>query len=88
MTASWRNEGFTRFAAYLSAWNRHIDLCTALIPPDRRLILTTHELDRSHEQLARFLDIPADRLDVGKGHLNPSTWSGRIETLVDPGLRG
>ena len=46
--------------------------------------MKTHELDRSHEQLARFLQIPGDRLDVRNGHLNRSTWSGRIETLVDP----
>ncbi len=53
-------------------------------PPDRRLILRTHELDGSHQRLAEFLQIPVEQLDSNKGRLNRSTWAGRIESFVEP----
>ncbi len=77
--------GLYSIAAYLHAWNDHVDRCTGSIPEDRRLVIRTHELARSHGQLADFLQIPADTLDAGKGHQNRSTWQDGIESLVDPG---
>ncbi len=76
--------GLFSIAAYLHAWNGHVDRCTRLIPEDRRLLLRTHELARSHGRLADFLEIPEDSLDADKGHQNSSTWPDRIESLVDP----
>ncbi len=78
-----QNIGAYSIAAYLNAWNRHVTVCRELIPPSRRLILKTHELGRSHQQLADFLQIPVDRLDISNGHINRGTWSDRIESLVD-----
>ena len=43
-----------------------------------------HELGSSHERLAAFLRIPVSSLARVGGHLNRGTWSGRIESLVDP----
>jgi hypothetical protein len=77
--------GIYSIAAYLNAWNRHVTACTQLIPPSRRLILRTHELGGSHQQLADFLQIPADDLDIRNAHINRGTWSDRIESLVDRG---
>lgn len=54
-----------------------------MIPPDRRLFLRTHELNRSHRRLAEFLQVPADSLDGDNGYRNRSTWSDRIESLLD-----
>jgi hypothetical protein len=76
-------QGLYSVAAFLNAWNEHVNICTRLIPPDRRLILRTHELNQSHQRLARFLQIPMDRLDAHNGHLNRSAWSGRIESMVE-----
>ena len=76
--------GLYSIAAYLHAWNDHINRCTPQIPEDGRLILRTHELARSHPRLADFLEIPLDTLDAGSGHQNRSTWADRIESLVDP----
>ena len=76
--------GLYSVAAYLHAWNEHVDRCTRSIPADRRLVLRTHELARSHGRLADFLQIPEDSLDAGNGHQNRSTWPDRIESLVDP----
>jgi len=75
--------GIYSIAAYVNAWDRHVTLCTQLIPPNRRLILRTHELNGSHQQLADFLQIAVDSLDIRNGHVNRGTWSDRVETLVD-----
>jgi hypothetical protein len=75
--------GVYSIAAFLNAWNRHVAACCQLIPPTRRLILRTHELGRSHQQLADFLKIPVDRLHMSDGHVNRGTWADRIESLVD-----
>ena len=69
-------------AAFLNAWNQHVNVCTKVIPIERRLILRTHELNRSHRCLAEFLQIPIDSLAAGDVHLNRSTWSGKIDSLV------
>ncbi len=75
--------GIYSIAAYLNAWNRHVTLCSQSIPASRRLILRTHELGRSHQQLADFLQISVDDLDINNGHMNRSTWPERIESLLD-----
>ena len=77
--------GLYSIAAYLHAWNDHVNRCTPQIPENRRLILRTHELARSHRRLADFLEIPLDTLDARSGHQNRSTWQDGIESLVDPG---
>lgn len=77
-------QGLFSIAAYLQAWNQHIDECTQSIPAYRRLVLRTHELARTHRRLADFLRIPGDSLDVDRGYQNRSTWSDRIESFVDP----
>lgn len=76
--------GVYSVAAYLNVWNGHIDRCNRQIPEDRRLVIRTHELTRSHRRLADFVQIPVDTLDAGSGHQNRSTWHERIESLVNP----
>ncbi len=78
------DRGLFSIAAYLHAWNWHVDTCTGLIPADRRLVLRTHELDSSHQRLAEFLRIPVESLDGTCGHRNRGTWSERIDSLVTP----
>lgn len=74
--------GIAPVVAFLDAWNRHLEACAA-IPPERRIVVRTHELDASHERLARFLGIPADSLDRERGHRNRGTWEDRLESWVD-----
>jgi hypothetical protein len=69
--------------ALLNAWNEHVDLCTKALPGERRLLLRTHEFDRSHCQLAEFLQIPSESLDTRRGRLNRSSWTGRLDSMVD-----
>lgn len=76
--------GIYSVAAYLNAWNRHVTVCSQLIPPHRRLILRTHDLGRSHQQLADFLQISVGDFNIHNGHMNRGTWPDRLESLVDP----
>ena len=75
--------GTYSIAALLNAWNQHIDSCTKVVPRERRLFLRTHELDRSHSHLAEFLQIPPESLDARQGHLNQSSWAGKLPSIVD-----
>jgi len=75
--------GVYSIEAFLSAWNRHVDSCTRILPQERRLILRTHELNRSYSAIAEFLQIPLESLDTQKGHLNRGTSLGQLESLVD-----
>jgi hypothetical protein len=79
-----RELGLYSVRAYLNAWNGHIERCLDLIPEDRRLILKTHELDRSHKLLAEFLNIPIESLDTTKGRLNQSPTLLSLDYLVQP----
>lgn len=75
--------GVYSIGAYLNAWNRHVQICTQVIPPERCLILRTHELEHAHQRIADFLKIPPESLDTESGHVNRSTWAGRLDSLVD-----
>jgi hypothetical protein len=75
--------GVYSIAAFLNAWNQHVDSSERILPRNRRLILRTHELNQSYARLAEFLQIPMESLDVQRGHLNRATWSGCLELLLD-----
>ena len=79
------DRGLFSVSAYLHAWNRHVDSCIQLIPPERRLVLRTHELGASHQRLAGFLGIPASSLDVTRGHSNRGKPMKPIASVVSPG---
>lgn len=77
-----KERGLYSIAAFLHAWNQHINSCTELIPPEKRLILRTHELNQSHQRLAGFLNIPVEGLDARNRHINRGTSSIRVQSLV------
>ncbi|MDJ0617679.1 MAG: sulfotransferase [Calothrix sp. MO_192.B10] len=76
-------QGIYSITALVNAWNQHIKTCTQLIPPERCLVLKTHELNRSHQQIADFLQIPLKSLDTDRGHINQGTWTDRLDSLVN-----
>ena len=53
------------------------------IPPSRRLILKTHELGRSHNRVADFLEISVDSLATRNGHVNRATGTDRVGPMID-----
>ncbi|MDJ0747631.1 MAG: sulfotransferase [Xenococcaceae cyanobacterium MO_167.B27] len=76
-------QGVYSITALVNAWNHHVQTCTQLLPPERCLVLKTHELNSSHQQLADFLQIPWRTLERERGHLNKSKWNGRLDSLVN-----
>jgi hypothetical protein len=75
--------GVYSIEAFLNAWNQHVNSCARALPSERRLVVRTHELNQSYSRLAAFLQIPLESLDAKSGHLNRSTWSGRLDSLVE-----
>lgn len=80
-----RDHGLYSVAAYLNGWRRHVEIVRDEVPPDRRLVLRTEDLDASPAVLARFLGIPTASLDTAGGRRNVSTWSGTLADVVDRG---
>ena len=76
-------QGVYSITALVNAWNQHIKTCTQLIPPERCLVLKTHELNRSHQRIADFLQISLRSRASERGHINQNTWTGRLDSLVD-----
>ena len=78
------DRGLYSVAAYLHAWNRHVDSCIGSIPAERRLVLRTNELGASHRRLAGFLGIPVTSLDVGHGHRNRGIPTEPLTSIAAP----
>jgi hypothetical protein len=50
-------------------WQLHNQMVLDLVPPERLLVVRTHELSTSADALAAFLGIPASSVDVSNAHL-------------------
>jgi hypothetical protein len=74
--------GLYPLATLATAWSHHLDVCLA-IPAERRLVLRTHELERSTDRLAAFLHIPIASLAGPPKHLNQGRAPFDIDTVVD-----
>ena len=77
------DQGVYSITAFLHAWQRHVQTCRQIVPPERRLTVRTHELNDSHQLIAEFLKIPLNSLNAQNRHLNRGTWTGRLDSLVD-----
>jgi Sulfotransferase domain len=60
--------GFYSVAAYLAQWAWHNRTVLETVPPERLLVVRTHEITPSIPNIADFLGIPADHLDPGRSH--------------------
>ncbi len=65
-----RDRGLYSLGSLLAAWTRHVDSCERFLPPQRRLVLRTHQLGDSHARMADFLGIPMASLAVYEGRRN------------------
>jgi hypothetical protein len=78
-----RDAGLFSLAAYLKVWREHVETCVGGIPPEQRLLVRTHELSASWDKIALFLGVDDTLLDPDFGHINRSTWSDHVSSLVD-----
>lgn len=83
---SLKEHGLFSIDCYLNAWNRHTVETTERVPPDRLLVVRTHEISRRLGDIARFLGIPVERLDEAESHLNKGTKASPLASLVDRGF--
>ncbi len=60
--------GFYPLDGYLAAWNRHNRMILQRVPRDRLLVVRTHRLTQSLPQIARFLNIQENMLNIKQSH--------------------
>ncbi|TGO03170.1 hypothetical protein PN36_11350 [Candidatus Thiomargarita nelsonii] len=53
---------------YLSYWANSNRRVLTTVPEDRLLIVKTHEITQSMDQIAAFLEIPRESLEVAQSH--------------------
>lgn len=68
---------------YLSYWALHNQRVLDLVPPDRLLIIRTDHISDSGPQLARFLGISPDTLDLTQTHLYQAKQKFRVLDDID-----
>jgi hypothetical protein len=61
-------KGLYTLDGYLSYWAWHNQLALDVVPPERLLIIPTHEISSSTEKLADFLHIPHLHLNTKRSH--------------------
>ena len=68
---------------YLAGWTAHYRRVLASVPPDRLLVIRTHEIGRSLGEIADFLGIQAATLDARRTHQAPSVVRYRMLDQID-----
>ena len=81
-----RDNGLYPVDAYLRRWATHNKEVLGAVPPHRLLVVRTDRIGDSAPQMAEFLGIPLNTIDVGQSHLNRRTAQAEILSRVDPGL--
>jgi hypothetical protein len=69
---------------YLSYWARHNENVLRDVPPERLLVVRTHEIRSSLPRVAEFLSIPPETLDAGRSHSYPAANRFGILKMLDP----
>jgi hypothetical protein len=69
---------------YLAYWVRHNQTVMDTVPPDRLLVVRTHEISGSLPQIAGFLRIESQTLDGSRSHEYPALEKLNVLGLLDP----
>ena len=80
-----REAGMYSLECYLTRWTNQVEGPSRVIPPDRLLVIRTHEIPESLGAMALFLGVPPDQLDKSKTHSNRGKTERPLLTLVDRG---
>lgn len=68
---------------YLSHWASHNQKVLDLVPPERLLIVRTHEIQDSIQRLADFLTIDSHTLDHTQAHSHKKLYKNPLLTKID-----
>jgi hypothetical protein len=61
--------GFSPLEGYLSYWAHHNETVLDRVPPGRLLVVRTDRINDAVEDIARFMEISPESLDIRQGHL-------------------
>ncbi|MCP4694395.1 MAG: hypothetical protein GY859_40570, partial [Desulfobacterales bacterium] len=76
---------FSRYIdAPLSFWAGEYGIMLAALPPERSLVVRTHEIADNFHQMARLVNIPADAPRRKRSHLNKMAYHVKILDRCDP----
>jgi hypothetical protein len=73
-------------AGFLGYWADHNRKVLDAVPPDRLLVIRTPEIGRHIDDIAAFLDVPADTLNHDRAHLHTAPRRHGILDRIDPEL--
>jgi hypothetical protein len=71
---------------FLKNWSSHNQRIVEQLPPERSLILRTHELSQSRDVLSDFLAIPPDTLNMSRSHEFRASIKYNVLGQADPTL--
>ena len=78
--------GLYNLDGYLNLWATHNETVLESVPPERLLVVRTHEISQSLPDLERFLGVPRNSLDRTKSHSFRATKDHRLLESMDAGF--
>lgn len=79
-------QGLYTLDGYLADWAAHNHTVLAAVPPQRLLIVRTHEIAQRIENIAAFFNIPAESLDRSQTHVYPAKKKFDVLSKIDRGF--
>ena len=76
--------GLSTLDSYLSAWDYHNRRILDSAPESRLLVLRTDEISQKTGEIAKFLEIPPENIDVSGSHLRRAQNKIGILSGIDP----
>lgn len=78
-----KEQGLYPIGCYLNYWSTQIENAIKIVPAEKLLIVRTHELAKSVEDIAKFLNISYESLNLNKSYLNKAPSKDSILDKVD-----
>jgi Sulfotransferase domain len=81
--ASLQQRGLYTLDGYLSYWATHNRRVIEIVPPDRLLIVRTHEISKDAPRIANFARLPIETADGEKSHTFPARARFNVLAEID-----
>ncbi len=75
--------GTSKIDSILAYWAKINTQILRMIPKTRLLVVRTHEIENRSSDIAKFLDIPLETLDITKAHMGKSREYPNILSRID-----
>lgn len=84
--AALAEHGLYTLDGYLSYWAQHNHKVLTAVPPERLLVVRTHEIRRNVAKIASFLNVPVSAMDANRSHSFKAKEKYGLLAKVDPAL--